>query len=221
MKSGTVILVAVVLMLGAFGETQAIPRVWGVWDWQITDPVHIIVSPSGNGTMLTEADFLGGPRIDATIMIQLWVDDGDSGGPPNPHFVPNFPAEDVWLEIPGMNTCISRAHPDGPTDSEGWFTFSRSPGMGGWSDPGSGTPIVYVMVMGNILHDELGQLISPTILANSPDINSDLTVNLTDVAIFAADFHGVYSFRSDFFWDGTLNLSDVPILGSMMADTCP
>jgi hypothetical protein len=221
MKNVTIILVTVLFMFGTVGELQAIPRIWGVWDWEITEPVHILVSPSGNGTPLTNADVLAGPEIDATIRIQLWVDDSDTGGDPNPHFVPNFPAEDIWLEIPGQNVCIGRAHPDGPTDSEGWFTFSGSPGMGGWKDPTEGPPYVYVVVSGNILYDDFGQLISPTIVVNSPDINADLTVNLTDVAIFSVDYHGNYSFGSDFFWDGVINLSDVPFMVVLMGDTCP
>ena len=61
-----------------------------------------MVSPSGNGTSLTNAEYLGGNSEDATIRIQLWVDDGDTGNP-NPHFVPNIPAEDIWMEIPDLN----------------------------------------------------------------------------------------------------------------------
>ena len=219
MKNVPIVLLAVLFVLATFGESKAVPSVWGVWDWGITEPVHILVSPSGNGTPLTDADYPGGPGVDATIRIQLWIDDGDTGTP-NPHAVANFPAEDIWLEIPGLNMCMGGINADGPTDSEGWFTFSGSPRMGGWSDAGN-PPFVYVMVVGNILYDDFGQLISPTIVANSPDINADLTVNLTDVGIFSTDFFGNYSFRSDFFWDGDINLTDVVFMAEMIGDTCP
>jgi len=135
--------------------------------------------------------------------------------------VPAFPAEDIWLEIPDLNLCFGLSHPDGPTDSQGWFTFSGSPGMGGWNDPASSPPYARVLVVGNILFDETGQLISPTIVANSPDINADLTVNLIDLSLFSADFFGSYSFRSDFYWDGEINLIDLATMAVLMGDTCP
>jgi hypothetical protein len=221
MKTITSALVAVLFIIGTFTESEAIPSVWGVWDWQIDDPVHIVVSPGGHGTSLTNAEFFGGNLEDATIRIQLWIDDSDTGDPPNPHFVPGFPAEDIWLEIPDLNLCFGLSHPDGPTDSQGWFTFSGSPGMGGWNDPASGPPYAQVMVVGNILFDETGHLISPTIVANSPDINADLTVNLIDLSLFSSDYFGSYSFRSDFFWDGEINLIDLASMALFFGDTCP
>jgi hypothetical protein len=44
---------------------------------------------------------------------------------------------------------------------------------------------------------------------NSADINADGVINLSDVAIFAGDYFGAYHYRSDFWWDGNLNLSDI------------
>jgi len=41
----------------------------------------------------------------------------------------------------------------------------------------------------------------------SPDHNADGFQNLTDFAIFAADF-GAGNARSDFNWDGAMNLTD-------------
>ena len=143
------------------------------------------------------------------------------GTPPNPHFVPAFPAEDIWLEIPDLNLCFGLSHPDGPTDYRRGITFSGSPGMGGWNDPASSPPYARVLVVGNILFDDMGHLISPTIVANSPDINADLTVNLIDLSLFSADFFGSYSFRSDFYWDGEINLIDLATMAVLMGDTCP
>jgi len=153
--------------------------------------------------------------------VQLWVDANDTGGGDPPAPVPNYPAEDIWLEIPNLNACIGGVNADGNTDSEGWFTFSRPLGMSGSNDPAAGPPVVHVMVNGTTLYDENGSPISPSIVANSPDINSDLIVNLTDVAIFAADFFGDYNFESDFLWDGEINLSDVVFMAEFMGDQCP
>lgn len=208
----------IVLMYPAV--SLAIPSIWGVWDWELTENVHILVTPAGSGTPLSAADSPGGGQADATIRVQLWIDDGDTGTP-NPHAVANFPAEDIWLEIPGLSYCFWQNNADGPTDSEGWFTFSGPLRMGGWVDPSSGPPVVNVVVNGITLRQEDWSPISPPILANSPDINADMAVNLTDVAIFAADFFGAHSFRSDFFWDGIINLSDIPILAANIGDECP
>ena len=198
----------------------AIPSVWGVWSWEFTENVHILVTPAASGTPLAAAHYPGGGQADATIRVQLWVDDGDTGTP-NPQAVPNFPAEDIWLEIPGLNSCVGEVNADGPTDAQGWFTFSEPLGMGGWNDPSAGSPIVNVVVNGSILRQEDGSPISPSIMANSPDINGDLAVNLTDVAIFAADYYGDYRFASDLFWDGKINLSDVPVMAANIGAVCP
>jgi hypothetical protein len=56
---------------------------------------------------------------------------------------------------------------------------------------------------------------------NSPDINGDLLVNLTDVVLFSQDMAGPYNYRSDFNFDNTVNLSDHVILVQAMGATCP
>lgn len=198
----------------------AIPNIWGVWNWELTENAHILVTPGGAGTPLSDADNGGGGQVDATIRIQLWMDEWN-GGDPIIGPVVNFPFEDIWLEIPGLNNCMGGTTADASTDSEGWFTFSGPLGMGGWNDPSAGPPVVHVMVNGSILLQEDGSPISPSIVANSPDINGDLATNLTDVADFAADYYGAYHFRSDLFWDGIINLSDVPILAASIGEVCP
>ena len=56
---------------------------------------------------------------------------------------------------------------------------------------------------------------------HGPDLNADLVVDLTDVVMFALDFAGGYAWRSDFHWDGTLNLSDVVLLSTSLGAACP
>jgi hypothetical protein len=51
---------------------------------------------------------------------------------------------------------------------------------------------------------------------NSPDLNGDLVVNLSDVPLFAVDYFVEYNYRSDFFWDGQINLSDLGYLARAM-----
>ena len=47
------------------------------------------------------------------------------------------------------------------------------------------------------------------LMFNSPDLNGDLAVDLTDVALFAQDYFGPYNYRSDLYWDGRVGLNDL------------
>jgi hypothetical protein len=47
------------------------------------------------------------------------------------------------------------------------------------------------------------------LMFNSPDLNGDLAVDLTDVALFAQDYFGPYNYRSDLYWDGQVGLNDL------------
>jgi hypothetical protein len=47
-------------------------------------------------------------------------------------------------------------------------------------------------------------------------------VNLADLAVFSGDFYsGPNSFRSDFFRDGVLNLTDIHLFAVHFGATCP
>lgn len=56
---------------------------------------------------------------------------------------------------------------------------------------------------------------------NSPDINGDLRVDLSDVTFFAHDYFGVYDYRSDFNYDGVVNLTDVSMFAPELGAACP
>jgi hypothetical protein len=56
---------------------------------------------------------------------------------------------------------------------------------------------------------------------NSPDLNGDLAVNLTDVSHFVGSFFGTYDYASDFQWDGVINLSDIVLLAQGLGSECP
>jgi len=59
------------------------------------------------------------------------------------------------------------------------------------------------------------------IQVNSPDINGDLRVNLTDVVLFTMLYHGPYDYAGDFYYDGVLNLSDIVMMARGQGKTCP
>jgi hypothetical protein len=44
---------------------------------------------------------------------------------------------------------------------------------------------------------------------NSPDVNGDLEVDLSDIAMFAQIGFDTYDYRVDFCWDGEIDLCDV------------
>jgi len=211
-----IILVMGILVL-ATAASASIPDFWGVWNWEYSDPVHLMVLPSGGGPSFAEASFIGGVPVDATIHVQLWLQDGwNPAGP-----LANFPAEDLWLHSPGLVSCPSGASADADTDSEGWFSFSLPPRMGGWADSSSEPAALQIIISGDVLRDENGDPIEVLMVVNSPDINGDLNVNLADVGMFCSNFFGQYSFRSDFHWDGVLNLADVGRLASGVGSQCP
>jgi hypothetical protein len=198
-----------------------IPSVWGEWTWTPTEIVHITVTPEGNGMPLNAARQLDGSLIDATIRVQLWVQGDSLEDPQPPAPVPNFPAEDIWLEGDGLNICWAGAIADANTDAEGWFTFSRALTMGGSNASGGTSPTLRVMVSGSALFDENSAPIAPAVLVNSPDIDGDAAADLRDVVLFTTDFYGAYAVRSDFVWDGVLDLLDVVALAASMGEQCP
>ena len=218
MKIAVLVLGVVLMPLTSWGS---IPDIWGVWDWQHVDSVQLMVSPGSSSTPLTAARNGAGAVVDATIRIQLWAQGGAVGEPIPAAPVAFFPAEDLWLESSGLSACMGGSTADGNTDAEGWFTFSQPLSMGGWTDPAGGSPAIWVMISGMTLRDQAGATINPGILVNSPDINGDLVVNLSDVVLFTNDFYGSYSFRSDFVWDSVINLSDVVRLATGLGDECP
>ena len=77
------------------------------------------------------------------------------------------------------------------------------------------------VVVNGVWLDDLSQYITPTLIANSPDIDGNLIVNLGDLGLFADNFFGEYDFRSDFYWDGVLNLSDVGRMATTFGEVCP
>ncbi len=220
MKILKTLVICLALVLVSTGPAQAIIDFWGVWDWPHTEPIHIMITPGDGGDPLNAAEFSGGAPVDATIRVQLLATGGDLGVSKLPESIADFPFEDIWLEAPGVAMCAGGATADANTDADGWFTFSGRLNGGGWTDANLGTPGLQVMVSGMALDDQTAS-IRPHILVNSPDLNGDGMVNMADIPPFADDFHGSYAFRSDFQWDGVINLSDVTRLATSLGESCP
>jgi hypothetical protein len=97
------------------------------------------------------------------------------------------------------------------------MVFSEPLAGGGWSQAGA-----TVYVLGAPAADEYGNPYPIVPLSvNSPDISGDLAIGLTDIALFVHDMHhNNYNYRSDFYYDGFINLSDVVVMASCIGVVC-
>jgi len=209
-------LFVIVILLGfssLTGATTPYPFVQWI-NIEASSEVSLFILPDGSGPALTEAQVFGGSPMDATITLQLITEYGSP--------IPDFPFEDIWLEAENGSQmhCLGGFCPDSPSDMNGLVTFSRSLSGGGSSEGAT-----YVYVVGNPAYDPSDFPYywphPPLELRfNSADINGDGTVNLIDLTLFSSDFFGVYNYRSDFHWDGILDLNDVARLAQGLGSSC-
>ena len=116
----------------------------------------------------------------------------------------------------GLRLCEGGGIADANTDANGMTTFSGPFRGGGYSDWNGGERL-YVVVAGERLTSlfpgfEIG--------FNSADINGDLQVDAADEDLFASDLLGSYNYRSDFNWDGVVNISDSALFYSGLGASC-
>lgn len=176
--------------------------------------VSVYNLPSGTGRRLTEARASTGPGNTSVVnaTITLTVRDANN----DPIFL--YPGEDMWLQttLNGLKVCAGGSVADFSTNAAGQTTFSNPLQAGGQSDKVAGEQTV-VMISGSPMNADL-----LNILWNSPDINGDLVVNLSDTVFYAGDATGgVYKFRSDFLYDNQLNLSDTVLYAQGIGAVCP
>jgi hypothetical protein len=167
----------------------------------------LLVTPDGSGNPFTEAQIETGNPVDATVT--LYLRDGLGSA------IVSFPWEDIWLEADddGLVSCTWGVNPDHNTDQAGMTQWISPAEAAGYSES-----VVRVIVNGSALTSNNGLPLN----FNSPDINADGIVNLSDISGFTSDFYsGQNSFRSDFFRDGVLNLSDIYLFAVHFGATCP
>lgn len=172
----------------------------------VTGPstVSVLVCPACDGDRLDNAQDCSGGNVDATITLTVLDINFDP--------VVGYPAADMYLVANGLCWCTDFIA-DGPTDVNGQTTFTGSPCAGGCSDDNSTN--VYISPHGVLTQPGL------PIWFNSPDMNCDFVVNLSDVVIFAGIFYGTYDYCADFYCDGLINLSDVVVFAVHMGHVCP
>jgi hypothetical protein len=201
----------------SLAQTTGIPDMDNSWvEMQDGGGVVVLfVVPNGTGSPFTEARTLDGP-VDATITLYL----RDANNDP----VVNYPREDILLRtavIESFMPCIGGGHPDANTDINGETQWVNPLLATGWAYNGFE---VVIQNLGQLPHDDPLPLRinNPDITGGGPgDLGGDGTVNLADVASFAARYFGSYSFLCDFYYDGVLDLKDIVLLAQSMGATCP
>ncbi|MFH1842876.1 MAG: hypothetical protein ABIF77_06685 [bacterium] len=145
--------------------------------------------------------------MDASIRANLCDINGDP--------VVDFDRTKVWLssENSTFAMCADGTIADNNSDVNGdtWFTGTLQAGGSSLEAPGLQSQVI-------VCHEEIARL---DVYFNSPDIDGNLQVDLSDVVLFAIDYFGDYDYRSDFFWDGVLDLSDVVLMARGMNTSCP
>lgn len=209
MKYIAVLIVFLILPASAFAQCMPLPD----FDLSIAMfrdtadhvyPLSVMMVPDGSGEALAEARRPDGSQVNGQVVVWLLdgVGQGDEGMPP----------AEIWVDAPDglVAFCTDGNIAGQATDSEGFTYFSAPLYGGGWSQGG---------LVVEVCNTPLSMTELP-LWINSPDIDGDLEVNLSDVQLFAEDFYGVYAYRSDLAYDGVINLSDLSRLAEHLEADC-
>lgn len=166
----------------------------------------LLVVPDGDGNPFTEAHDEEGNVVDATITL-IMLDNMDFP-------IANFPFEDCWLESidGGLVACNGGTTGDANSDINGMMEWVNPMFAGGFSEE-----LVQVYVNGAALETNPGFPLK----FNSPDLNSDLVVNLIDIGFLTNVYFDNYHFKGDVNGDGVVNLVDLTIFARHLGAQCP
>lgn len=166
----------------------------------------LLVMPDGGGPPFTAARDPGGAVVDATIRLVL-KDYSDA-------LIANFAAEDMWIESldQGLVFCAGGSRADHNTDMQGITSWTLPRRAGGWSQAQCRVIMNGQPVTGGI---------DPALHFNSPDLDGDLEVTLTDIGLFAEAYFGDYAFAADLQFNGAVNLGDIGVLAGAVGAGCP
>ena len=168
-------------------------------------PLSLMMVPDGSGDLFEEARRPDGTMVNGQI--EVWLLDGMAFGHEG------MPPAYVRLDAPavGLKFCPEGNIAGQATDPDGYTYFSAPLYGGGWSQDG---------LIVRVCNTPLSMPALP-LWVNSPDIDGDLEVTLSDVQLFAEDFYSAtYQYRSDLAYDGVINLSDVARLALHIGAGC-
>jgi len=197
------------------------PSRTSVWITPAGSPaVSLFTIPDGTGHSFAQAVSCASPGSPVVTPIVINVQMLDiNGAPPTPAVA----ASALWLVTAsgGMAPCANgkMTTADGPTDALGRTTFTQPLHAGGASNfPGEPMLVLYLDPFG------VTTVVSPILFVyvNSPDIDGNGVVNLSDVVPFSTDIKGgTYVYRSDFHFDLKLNLTDIILFATAIGKVCP
>lgn len=211
MYKSTCFVVCVVMLIAGAANAQLIDPFRSSWSVQCINPPHnVFVSHCPAGDMEPVGNGCGSPNT-AFIQIQLI----DFNGLP----VPGIPPTDIWFQ-PAIAAEVLSLKPgtwytDFPTDLTGSTTTTIQLSAGGCVLSGLQC-VVLDPTIGPVILQNPPVVPYPTVMFNSPDINGDLVVNLSDLAIFGAAYGGpgTYNQCCDYNDDGMINLTDLAFFGT-------
>jgi hypothetical protein len=185
-------------------------------------PWNLLNTPAGTGTPLWQADLRGGGTVDATIHVFL----RDATNLP----IAGFPAEDICLAVlpaveDGVRPCpdsffgagaYALVFADTDTDRDGHATISGALRAGGWSRFAQNNLVIAVRGL-----DAHFLLTDAQIGMNSPDIDGNGTINLSDVVLYSYDRNDpIRRYRSDFNHDLKVDDQDTAIMRDYLGTGC-
>lgn len=165
----------------------------------------VTITPAGNGQSLLSR----GAGIDVTVR--------DANGLP----IPTYPGQDIWVDDAGsgdINLCQGGSAADADTDANGFTTITGIISGGGNTQAGMSVYVSGVAL--TLTVDGVDTVIDLDV--NSPDINGDRVVDLSDISIFSGDLAPpATAFRSDFNHSGNVDLSDISLFSGWIGEVCP
>lgn len=165
----------------------------------------VTITPGGNGQSLLSR----GAGIDVTVR--------DANGLP----IPAYPLQDIWVDDANtgdINLCQGGSTADADTDDNGFTTITGIISGGGNTQAGMSVYVSGVAL--TLTVDGVDTVIDLDV--NSPDINGDRVVDLSDISIFSGDLAPpANAFRSDFNHSGNVDLSDISLFSGWIGESCP
>ncbi len=165
----------------------------------------IYMTPAGTGPSLDEQG----------LTLEILAEEFNHG------VLAGLPREDIWIECAQqleLQFCGQGNIADVDTDAQGRTRFALPLRGGSYCETG-----VLVFIQGAFIGvgEPFSDQFVVSLAINSPDINGDLVVDLSDIALFSQDLDRGDAFRSDFNHDGVVNLSDIAIFAGALGDRCP
>ena len=208
----TTLCVACGLLLGALAAVaDDVPDLDPTWIEFVAPNSNsrvLLVRPDGQGPGFTEARGLDGAIVDSRIKITVMTGTGER--------VYNYPREDIWLmDLDGdLALCEGGTIPDDDTNEQGEAFWVNPPRVGGHSD----SPVT-AYVNGDAVITGTGL----PLFFNSPDVDGNLEVGLSDLDDFVSDYFGPYQLRADLHYDNMISLTDLDVFVEAYFDgiACP